>query len=120
MARRTYHLNLRCPAKGCTSRPTFYEYTTRREYLEAEQRYPGHTTPCTRHMRPDEVLSTEVPERTTSFVMKGGYWHDENTERRVSTSGFGPGFKAYAEDFPEGTRLVVSAKVIVGPCPEES
>lgn len=115
MARRTYQLNLHCPAKGCISRPTFYEYTNRRDYLEGVQRHPGGTSPCTRHMRPDEVLSTDAPERTTSFVSKGGYWHDENSERRVSTSGFGPGFKAYAEDFREGTRLVVTARIEL-PC----
>ena len=120
MARRTYQLNLRCPVKGCTSRPTFYEYTSRSDYMDGVRRHPGGTSPCTRHMRPEEVLSADAPERLTTFVVKDGYWHDEDTERRVSTSGFGPGFKAYAEDFPEGTRLIVSAKVIVGPCPEES
>lgn len=109
MARRTYTLLLRCPAKGCTSRPTFYEYTNRRDYMDGVRRYRGGTTPCTRHLRPDEVLSADAPERTATFVAKDGYWHDTNTERRVSTSGFGPGFKAYAQDFPEGSRLTVTA-----------
>lgn len=117
MARRTYTLTLRCPTKGCTERPTFYEYTSQREYAEALKDYPGRTQACTRHRRPDEVLSVENFVRHHVLVaskvpnVSGLYWMVEGAERGGSGFEYGPGFKAYARDFPEGTRLLVTAEI---------
>lgn len=66
---------------------------------------------CVRHSSPDEVLSVDRPTISTELtsVQKshGLYWGD--------SSGFmhGPGFKAFAKDFPPGTILRVTAEVIL-------
>jgi hypothetical protein len=78
---------------------------------------------CTRHTSPDEVMvlvgqtriSTLVATRLFSDgrspVSLGLFWIPEGA---TTGSGFthGPGFKAYANDFPEGTRIVVTAQVL--------
>lgn len=127
MARRTYTLTLRCPTKGCAERPTFYEYTSQREYADAVKRYPDRTSPCSRHRKPEEVLSVENFVRHHVLVAKrvpevsGLYWLSEDKGRGGSGFECGPGFKAYARDFPEGTRLLITAEIeLPGPCPEES
>jgi hypothetical protein len=122
MARRTYSSNLYCTeAKSGCRENSFFEATSRREYMERVQSYAKHPGRCLRHMRPGEVVSAEDPERTTTFVSRDGYWHDVDTERKLSISGTGPGFKAFAKDFPEGTRLTVSARVELpaGPSQQE-
>ena len=64
---------------------------------------------CVRHSQPDEVLSAENPETTCELTVEqkpGG--------RYFGNFGFvhGPGFKAFAKDFPEGTKIVVTATLI--------
>lgn len=47
----------------------------------------------------------------------GLFWVKESrlVENNPSGNGFvwGPGFKAYAKDFPEGTRVTITAEVLV-------
>ena len=113
---------VRCAENGC-SESTFYTYRTQREYAEITQRQAQRPYKCTRHDTPDEVLRPDNTERTHVLVasrvpfmgrrggwLPGLFWLEEG---RDSGSGFtfGPGFKAHASDFPEGTRLVVTARV---------
>lgn len=124
MSRREYTIHLRCAHEGCREM-SFTTATTRREETEIRQRYNKSPYRCTRHTRPDEVLSLDNLERTTTIVaqkvearpvrgldtpgevryLDGLFWS--------SRSGFecGPGFKAYASDFPEGTRLIITARI---------
>src|SRR5215213_7766612 len=128
MARRVYTMQLKCNVPGCTERTGFHEFTTRRDYAEAAQRYAKRPYRCTRHTRPDEVLSDSNAELTTVLVASTStryptltdlFWHPEDNPAAPLASGYsyGPGFKAYAKDFPPGTRLVITARIEL---PEES
>jgi hypothetical protein len=128
--RRDYFLTLRCPTPGCTEQPTVYGYTTQRDYRDAVKRY-GHTFACLRHRKPGEVLDPADNPRTSITYVSVGltrystvdkkhypiglFWV---TEQELATSDdptgsgslYGPGFKAWAKDFPEGTRITVTAE----------
>lgn len=64
---------------------------------------------CIRHLNPDDVLSIENRAVSTEFTNEqsdiGRFWNGRN--------GFihGPGFKAFAEDFPPGTKIIVNVQV---------
>lgn len=123
MSRRGASHREACQHAGCKE-SGWYEFDTQREYREYLERRRGKPWFCTRHTRPDEVLSSDNPECTTVLVATelssdltgnplGRFWIAEGL---TTGSGFtyGPGFKAYAEDFPEGTRLVVTARIEAG------
>ena len=70
---------------------------------------------CTRHDFPEEVLGLNNLKRVTSLIsgkskkyldLEGMFWGE---------SGFvyGKGWKAYADDFPEGTKIIITAEVIL-------
>jgi hypothetical protein len=112
--RRGYTVRCVCSHPGCNE-TSFYHYDTQREVREgtaAKQARAG-TWLCVRHTEPDEVLSAANP--TTSQVLvsveleHGRFWRKEGQERVVSGFVFGNGYKAYAKDFPPGTRLIVTA-----------
>lgn len=124
MGRREYTIRLRCTHEGCTE-TSFTTATTRREETEIRSRYAKSPYLCVRHTKPDEVLSTENLERTLVVVaqkVEARFVRGIDTPGEVryldglfwdgrSGFNFGPGFKAYASDFPEGTRLVVTARI---------
>jgi hypothetical protein len=76
---------------------------------------------CARHSRADEVLSADDPGRETVLASYetdfgyGGKVHRFFTPEGNTTGGsgfiYGPGFRAFADDFPAGTRLIVTARV---------
>lgn len=112
--RQTYRA--RCAAEGCPE-SAFYDGMTVREVREMAQRNASNPWRCVRHSRPDEVLSpdhrTITATATASRLIEGSaklFWVQEG---RGTGSGFthGPGFKAFADDFPEGTRLVITAAI---------
>lgn len=133
MGRRTYSTTLVCAERpnGCTE-TSFFESSTQRERRESEAYYAKRPWRCTRHVKPDELLTpTNVAERTTVLTaskvettirsiydtapgpryLDGLFWREEGQEGASSGFVYGPGFKAYAKDFPEGTRLVVTARI---------
>lgn len=91
----------------------------RKEVVQTQNSYSGKWE-CTRHASPEKLLSTTNQKRYAEAValpVKGApglYWHGEGFIR----SGFcsGPGFKAFAKDFPEGTKIQVKIRVVL---PEE-
>ena len=96
MARHEYTMNLRCAEPSC---------------------YEKYQWRCTRHMRPDEVLSTDDTARESVLEVRdrpnlGPRWMPLGGETGGG-NGFitGPGFKAFAKDFPAGARLVVTARI---------
>lgn len=103
----------RCQWDGCTE-TFFVTDLTSSERVEIESR-PWY---CVRHTNADEVLSPKSTERrfmavaTPSEIADGLFWGGR--------SGFiyGPGFKAYAKDFPAGTIIEVTAKIILPHKPE--
>lgn len=102
---------LRCVEPGCGEYGHF-SYRTREDYNNLSRTYREGWR-CTRHRSPDKVLTPDNPERTRELVampiegIAGLFWDGLN--------GFshGPGFLAWAKDFPEGTRLIVTARIIL-------
>lgn len=90
-----------------------YEADNRKHYIDLSSRYGNGRWLCTRHSRPNEVLSAENPktvEELTTLDNNGHlYWGKEKAWNGFS---HGPGFKAFAEDFPPGTLLRVTAEII--------
>lgn len=118
MARREYTHSPECVYEGCTERANYYFSRRDEQQREIKRLRDRGGWRCVRHTRPDEVLSAQVPAREVVLESYeetyGRFWRREGGE---GGSGFqyGPGFKAYAEDFPVGTRLIVSARVEVAP-----
>lgn len=124
MSRRGGTITFRCIEPGCKE-SCFYDWDTRREETELYGRYHGKWR-CTRHsnpeknLRPDNTAVQAVLVATRKFsnstlrsgerIDLGLYWIPESG---ASGSGFdrSEAHTAYAEDFPEGTRLVVTAYV---------
>lgn len=115
MTRRGYSYSPQCVHEGCAER-AHYHFDTRREEHETitSLRSRGGWR-CVRHTRPDEVLSAEAPAREAVLVSRqesyGRFFAPEGQDKGGNGFLHGPGFKAYAEDFPPGTRIVVTARV---------
>lgn len=95
-----------CAKPGCTEQG-FYETHNAKEYREINNR----NWFCTRHTREEEVLSLENNYRETVLICK----EDENDRKYWSGKWgfvFGMGWKAYAKDFPTGTKIIATAKVV--------
>lgn len=129
--RREYPIRYVCAEPGCTE--TYYSVaSTREDERSTRAWYAKRPWRCTRHTAADEVLSTENLERVT--VLTADRVESRSSRRRPEgepdyldglfwsgSSGFqyGPGFKAFAKDFPPGTRLIVTARIEL-PDPESS
>ena len=108
MARREYKLQKRCAHEGCAE-IRHWTYETARDLAASHAR--ANVYRCVRHTDPESVLSADNP--TTEVVMTckasdrapGLYWEGRSGLHT------GPGFKAWAADFPEGTRLIVTARI---------
>lgn len=113
MARRTISEVVRCAEDGCRE-TAYYEHANQREAREALQWRAKFPYRCSRHTRPDEVLAEDSPERVGVLTVHeesyGRFWLGEH-DKSGSGSAHGPGFKAFAKDFPPGTRLVVTARI---------
>lgn len=121
MARREYSFSPQCVHDGCSER-AHYVFTTRRDQTQtmADVRKRGGWR-CTRHSQPDAVLTVHNPDRETVLVSYetdfgyGGKTHrffaPQGQEKGGSGFVHGPGFKVFAEDFPAGTRLIVTARI---------
>lgn len=130
MPRREYRVRVTCAAEGgCRETHTYY-CETRREEDQAYERQRRNPWKCDRHNRPERYLmpgnettrhvlvASKVqawrdPRRLDEPVrwLDGLFWLEEGTERSGSGLEHGPGFIAHANEFPEGTRLVVTAQI---------
>ena len=119
MRRRGDHTaSYRCPESGCPEVGRF-AYSNREQGKRLESSYGGGKWRCVRHTTPDEVLSPTNRARQVVMVLgksegaPGLYW--SRTDGRGLVSGFahGMGWKAFAGDFPEGTRIVTRVEVVL-------
>lgn len=121
MSRRKYSGRYPCKETGCREMSSF-EFETARERADYER--SSLPWACVRHYKASEVLSAESNERVTVLIasrvrstyrpeefLDGLFWLPEGSERGGSGFSFGPGYKAFAGDFPEGTRLVIAARI---------
>ena len=106
-------VRFKCGHEGCTE-IVRYDADNLRHAADLANRYGNGKWRCVRHSQPDEVLSNQV--RVISSEMKvikedhGLYWGKDTS---FSSFAHGPGFKAFAEDFPPGTVLRVTAEIII-------
>lgn len=109
MSRRGYTLRWTCAHEGC--REQYYSVVDyKADYQAAWKRQSEKPWRCLRHDGRGDVLSptntcvrTEVPMTVMyhrQFWDRHGFVH-------------GPGFKAWADDFPEGTTLIVTAEAVL-------
>lgn len=123
-----YSGRFECAEEGCRE-VSWREFDRRSEQAEAYRTQAKHPWKCSRHREPEKNLRPENPE--TSYVLvasklpfesrtnpekkwlDGLFWVPEDGRRSGSGYEYGPGFNAYAEDFPEGTKLIVTARVEV-------
>jgi hypothetical protein len=106
MSLRTRSVHAICTHPGCKE-TAFRTCDNRAEETEAYRWKEKYL--CLRHTNPQKVLGVgnESIETTLVNIEKpyGKFWD--------GTSGFlsGPGFMAYAEDFPPGTKLIITARI---------
>lgn len=119
MPRREHLSNWPCGEPSCKERG-LYRYDTKRELQEAAARYAKEPWRCSRHTQADEVLTFAQPRREVTMVaskvgsLPGLFWREDGGKGRAGSGfRFGPGFKAWATDFPEGTQLIVTAEVVL-------
>lgn len=118
MARRYYYSRFECGHAGCREVAN-YQSHTRAEQARLHHSLGQGRWRCARHTQPQEVLSKENPRQVREIVTSehftdtgasiGLFWGNGS-----GASGFiyGPGFRAFAKDFPEGTTLRVTAEVV--------
>jgi hypothetical protein len=127
MSRREYRVSFKCAEPGCRE-TQFYAVSTRRDEAELYASQKRNPYRCTRHANPEENLRpgneqtryVVIATRVRSHLpygddpegpwLSGLYWAPEGG-RPGSGFTFGPGFNAHASDFPEGTRLIVTAQI---------
>jgi hypothetical protein len=126
--RREYRSTFTCAEPGCRE-TQFYVHETRADQNAAYKRQREHPFRCSRHADPDKnlrpgneqtahmLIATRLRSKMRPFGgdgeprwLPGLYWIPEGGATGSGYT-FGPGFNAHAEDFPEGTRLVVTARV---------
>ncbi len=109
MSRRGYDRVRVCAESGCRE-VSITNYQYRRDVEEARRREAGTKWRCIRHDKPESVLSVDNPriayEVTSEARPHGRFWGGTGLLT-------GPGFKAWANDFPAGTRLIVTAQIVI-------
>ena len=118
VSRREWALRFVCGHEGCAETAN-YRYPTKRDLIDSFERkhYSEGRWRCVRHSQPNEVLSADNRETTIELIVE-----QRPHGRYFGNSGFihGPGFKAFAKDFPEGSKVIVSARLVLpGPITTE-
>jgi len=131
MSRREYRSSFRCAEPGCRE-TQFFIHDLRRDQEAAYRRQHEKPYRCTRHANPERnlrpgnervtrvLVATRLPCKLPDIptynqdpdwpYLPGLFWVPEGG---TTGSGFtfGDGYNAHAGDFPEGTRLVVTAEI---------
>lgn len=106
-----------CIEDGCSETYSLH-YVNQADSREIYRRYNGKWR-CARHTRPSEVLGPD--NLSTVKEVTAGVSESPGLDKLFWDGGhgfmFGPGFKAWANDFPAGTKLIVTAQIVL-PDPE--
>jgi hypothetical protein len=115
MARREYRTTFHCAEPGCRE-AQWLVHDLRRDQQAACDWQREHPFRCSRHRKPEQNL--RPGNGRTTYVLVASRLHDLPSlfwvpEDGTTGSGYsyGPGFTAHADDFPEGTRLVVTTEI---------
>jgi hypothetical protein len=133
MPRGRHPLSIECADRSCKE-TCDRELPTTAEYYQALQDNRADPWKCTRHAKPDAwlrpgneaagviLVASRVPRRVRDRsapegwrddgYLPGLYWWPEGAERASSGRVSGPGFTADAGEFPEATRLEVTARIL--------
>lgn len=114
MGRSRWTLRYECNHQGCTEM-AHHDFRSRAELMMQLKWVPRDKWFCVRHTNNSEVLSPTNRVRTVEWTALDGaasklYW---GIDRPVSGFMHGPGFKAFADDFPPGTKVRVTAELIL-------
>jgi len=111
MSRREWPLRFVCGHEGCAETAN-YRYSTKRDMMESfELKHYSHGRwRCTRHTRPHEVLGIGNRETHAEIIVE-----QKPHGRYFGHTGFvsGPGFKVFADDLPEGAKVLVTATLVL-------
>ena len=117
MSRREYPLRFPCAHEGCKEQSN-WSYRTRRDLMESFElkHYSNGRWRCVRHSNPDAVLSPSNLTTRAEVVVE-----EHPHGRYFGHTGFiyGPGFKAFAKDFPAGTKVIVTTELVLPATPKE-
>lgn len=114
MSRRPYIARFECGHEGCKEY-AHYECHTRAEQTDLFRKYANGKWLCTRHSNPETVLSPTNLKTVNEVQSKQHLYDGKSIGLYWGNSGFssGPGFRAWAKDFPEGTVLRVTAEIVL-------
>lgn len=100
-----------CHTDGCKE-STFFEYSNSAEYVSAAR--SAEAWKCLRHKDTTAVLRPDNPRVAYEAIVMaetyGLFWSDNS--KPVNGLLHGPGFYAFAADFPVGTKLRVTAEIV--------
>jgi hypothetical protein len=114
MGRRGGYQTFRCHTEGCRESATV-EYSTLRERAETAKSTYYSNWKCTRHRSPEKLLTPGGGAVQAVLVCYeesyGRFWRPEGSTKGGNGFDFSTAHNAYADDFPVGTRLVITAYV---------
>lgn len=120
MPRGSYRQMIVCAGPGCAKTVT-YRHETRRDEAASVKSLRERPWKCPRHLWPDEVLGpgretltgvmTVTPRPEAARWEPPAIWVGPGFPF-VSDEISGPGFRAFAGDWPEGTRLKITARIL--------
>lgn len=108
-----YFLRIKCNDQQCKETSS-YGYKTRKDFNAAVKRHNGKYL-CTRHSG-DDLLTLEKLTNSRTYVNKKSEKYPElDNLFWDGSSGFtyGGSWKAFASDFPEGTKIIETVQVIL-------
>ena len=120
MPRGNYRQVIGCAGPGCRETVT-YRHETRADEAASVKSQRESPWRCSRHLWPDQVLG---PEREATVMVMTAVarpgarsWESPRMWQGpgfpfLSDSAGGYGFMAFASDWPEGTRLEVTARIL--------
>jgi hypothetical protein len=117
VSRRPYMLRFECSRAGCKEVAN-YEAHTRAEQTRLYQKYGNGKWLCIRHDRPNTVLGPDNASLVHEVACSEHFYQGHSIGLYWGEGGgasgfvFGPGFRAFAKDFPTGTRLRVTAEIL--------
>lgn len=115
-SRRGGTARFRCAEDGCVE-AVFYDYNSNADYARMHKAHTAHPWKCSRHRNPEQVLTPTNTARTVVLTAERSkrypeltklFWREDGEADVGSGFTFGHGFKAHADDFPEGSRLTIT------------
>lgn len=101
---------VRCRAEGCHA-TSIYDYTSLKDYQNGHSKHENWR--CSRHVHVEELINFGNQRITKTYTVKtlpgaSGklFWVKQGESSGVGFI-YGPGFKAFAADFIEGTSLTI-------------